>query len=152
MEMPYLNSTRAEEDFVEAVKALTGTIPRPHGHLCDGLNTHKTKALVRFAAEACDLGVELGRKGKTGILKSMESWADFLHDPSHRIHFVYTPKHSSWMNQIKIWFDIINPKLLKRKSYLSIKKLEESIQRFIKQYNLSTHPFKWTYAGIPLAI
>ncbi|WP_235388239.1 transposase [Enterocloster clostridioformis] len=38
----------------------------------------------------------------------MESRADFLHDPSHRLRFVYTPKHSSWMNQIEIWFGIIN--------------------------------------------
>ncbi len=65
---------------------------------------------------------------------------------------VYTPKHSSWMNQIEIWFGIINRKLLKRKSYLSIAELEASILRFIEQYNLTAHPFKWTYAGIPLAI
>jgi len=153
MEMPYLNSTRTEEDFVEAVKALTETDPQaPWTFICDGLNTHKSEALVRFVAEACGLSEELGKKGKTGILKSMESRADFLHDPSHRIRFVYTPKHSSWMNQIEIWFGIINRKLLKRKSYLSIAELEASILRFIEQYNLTAHPFKWTYAGIPLAI
>ena len=66
--------------------------------------------------------------------------------------FVYTPKHSSWMNQIEIWFGIINRKLLKRKSYLSTEELEASILRFIEQYNLTAHPFKWTYAGIPLAV
>ena len=153
IEMPYLNSTRTEDDFVEAVKALTGTDPQaPWTFICDGLNTHKSEALVRFVAEACAPGVELGKKGKTGILKSMESRADFLHDPSHRIRFVYTPKHSSWMNQIEIWFGIINRKLLKRKSCLSIAELEASILRFIEQYNLTAHPFKWTYAGIPLAI
>ncbi|WP_330585943.1 transposase [Schaedlerella arabinosiphila] len=153
MEMPYLNSTRTEDDFVEAVKALAGTDPQaPWTFICDGLNTHTSEALVRFVAEACAPGVELGKKGKTGILKSMESRADFLHDLSHRIRFVYTPKHSSWMNQIEIWFGIINRKLLKRKSYLSIEELEASILRFIDQYNLTAHPFKCTYAGIPLAI
>ena len=153
MEMPYLNSTRTEKDFVEAVKALAETDPQASWtFICDGLNTHKSEALVRFVAEACAPGVELGKKGKTGILKSMESRAEFLHDPSHRIRFVYTPKHSSWMNQIEIWFGIINRKLLKRKSYLSTEELEASILRFIEQYNLTAHPFKWTYAGIPLAI
>lgn len=70
MEMPYLNSTRTEEDFVEAVKALAGTDPQaPWTFICDGLNTHKSEALVRFVAEACALGVELGKKGKQGSLK-----------------------------------------------------------------------------------
>ena len=153
MEAPYLNPTRTEDDFVEAVKALVSTDPdAPWIFVCDGLNTHKSEALVRFVAESCVSDAGLGRKGKSGVLKSMESRADFLHDPSHRIRFVYTPKHSSWMNQIEIWFGIINRKLLKRKSYISIEELESSIRRFIEQYNLTAHPFKWTYAGIPLAV
>lgn len=153
MEMPYLNPTRTEEDFVAAVKALVSTDPQAQWtFVCDGLNTHKSEALVRFVAEACVPDVQLGRKGESGILKSMETRADFLHAPSHRIRFVYTPKHSSWMNQIEIWFGIINRKLLKRQSYLSIRELEDSIRRFIEQYNLTARPFKWTYAGIPLAV
>jgi hypothetical protein len=56
------------------------------------------------------------------------------------------------MNQIEIWFGIISRRLLKRKSYSSIEVLEESIRRFVEQYNLTAHPFKWTYAGIPLTV
>jgi len=153
MECPYLNPTRTEEDFVKAVEALINTDPDASWtFVCDGLNTHKSESLVRFVAKACGIDTDLGQKWKNGVLKSMESRAGFLHDPSHRIRFVYTPKHSSWMNQIEIWFGIINRKLLKRKSYLSIEELEKSIRRFIEQYNLTAHPFKWTYAGIPLAI
>ena len=54
------------------------------------------------------------------------------------------------MNQIEIWFGIINRRLLKRKSYKSIEELEASIMRFIEQYNLMAKPFKWTYKGVPL--
>lgn len=153
MEVPYINPTRTEEDFVKAVKALINTDPKASWtFVCDGLNTHRSESLVRYVAEACSMDLELGEKGKKGILKDMKSRSKFLHDPSHRIRFVYTPKHSSWMNRIEIWFGIINRKLLKRKSCLSIEELEQSIQRFIEQYNLTAHPFKWTYAGIPLAI
>lgn len=153
MDVPYLNPTRTEEDFVKAVKALVGTDPGASWtFVCDGLNTHKSESLVRFVSEACSIDAQLGEKGKRGILKSMESRAGFLHDPHHRIRFVYTPKHSSWMNQIEIWFGIINRQLLKRKSYISIEELEKSILRFIEQYNLTAHPFKWTYAGVPLTV
>lgn len=153
MEMPYLNPTRTEDDFVKAVETLIGTDPEASWtFVCDGLNTHKSESLVRLVAEACGVVTELGTKGRNGILKDMDSRAAFLHDPSHRIRFVYTPKHSSWMNQIEIWFGMINRKLLKRKSYLSIEELEASIRRFIEQYNLTAHSFKWTYAGIPLTV
>ncbi len=58
----------------------------------------------------------------------------------------------SWMNQIEIWFGIINRRLLKRRSYLSVQELEASILRFIAQYNISAHPFNWTYKGVPLTV
>ena len=151
MEAPYLNPTRTEEDFVQAVSALVETDPEASWtFVCDGLNTHKSESLVRYVAEQCGLADELGCKGKSGILKSMESRAEFLHREGHRIRIVYTPKHCSWMNQIEIWFGIINRRLLKRKSYNSIEELEASILRFIKQYNLTAKPFKWTYKGVAL--
>jgi hypothetical protein len=120
--------------------------------VCDGLNTHKSETLVKYVAEACGIDADLGHKGKCGILKSLRSREEFLHDPSHRIRFVYTPRHCSWMNQIEIWFGIINRKLLKRQSYTSIEEMKESIRRFIEQYNLTAHAFRWTYAGIPLTV
>ena len=150
---PYLNETRNEADFCEAVRQIIATDPEKEWlFVCDGLNTHKSEALVKLVAEACHSEEDLGKKGKSGIQKSMESRAKFLHDPRHRIRFVYTPKHSSWMNQIEIWFGIINRKLLRRKSCTSIAELKESIERFIEQYNIAAHPFKWTYTGIPLTI
>lgn len=151
MEAPYLNKTRTEDDFVEAVRKLVETDPKASWtFVCDGLNIHRSEMLVRFVAEQCGIKGELGQKGRKGILKSLASRTEFLHDKTHRIRFVYTPKHCSWMNQIEIWFGIISRKLLKRKSYQSIQQLEESILRFIEQYNVTAKPFKWTYKGVPL--
>lgn len=98
-----MNPARTEEDFVKAVEALVSTDPEASWtFVCDGLNTHKSESLVWFVSEACSMDTELGKKGKRGILKSMEIRAVFLHDPNHRIRLVYTPKHSSWMNRIEI--------------------------------------------------
>ena len=150
---PYLNETRGESDFCEAVRQVVETAPEKDWiFVCDGLNTHKSETLVKYVAEACGIDAGLGHKGKSGILKSLRSREEFLHDPSHRIRFVYTPRHCSWMNQIEIWFGIINRKLLRRQSYTSIEEMKESIRRFIEQYNLTAHAFRWTYAGIPLTV
>ena len=69
-----------------------------------------------------------------------------LSDTSHRIRFVYTPKHSSWLNQIEIWFSILVRRLLSRLSCLSVQELRTRILAFIAYYNrTSNEAFHWTY-------
>jgi len=148
IQTPYLNGTRNEEDFCNAVRQLIKKDPNKNYIIvCDGLNTHKSERLVKLAAQECSITAGLGIKGKEGILKNMKSREAFLMDESHRIRFVYTPKHSSWVNQIEIWFGIINRKLLKRSSYKSIEEMAQSILNFIKQYNLTSKAFNWKYTG-----
>ena len=67
--------------------------------IVDQLNTHKSESLVKFVANKEGIQVtELGEKGKSGILKSMKTRQEFLEDKEHRIRFIYTPKHCSWLN------------------------------------------------------
>ena len=120
--------------------------------MADQLNTHKSEALVRLVAEQCELKVDLGVKGKSGILMSMETRATFLQSAAHRIRFVYTPKHASWLNQVEIWFSILVRKLLRRASFSSKENLRQRILAFIDYFNATmAKPFKWTYAGRPLS-
>jgi len=149
---PSLGPTRTEEDLVAHVRQTIAADPRAGWVLIvDQLNTHQSEGLVRLVAETCQIEDDLGVKGESGILKSMETRKAFLEDESHRIRFVYTPTHTSWLNQVEIWFSILVRKLLKRASFSSVDDLRQRILRFIDYFNRTmAKPFKWTYAGRPL--
>lgn len=147
---PSCGPTRTEADFLAHVQSVVATDPAAtRWHVvCDNLNIHQSEALVRWVAEQSGIDQDLGIKGKSGILASMPSRAAFLSDPSHQIVFHYTPKHSSWVNQIEIWLSILVRKLLKRGSFLSVEDLQTRVLAFIDYYNHTmAKPFKWTYQG-----
>lgn len=143
--------TRTEADFaahVQRTVSREGGIRKWH-FVVDNLDTHCSETLVRLVARASGLAeTDLGEKGKRGILHNCVSRTAFLSDASHKIVFHYTPKHSSWLNQIEIWLSILVRKLLKRGSFTSVEELENKVLEFIEYYNRTmAKPFAWTYRG-----
>lgn len=148
---PSWGPTRNEADCLAHLQHLIASDPTATkwNILLDNLNTHQSESLVRWIAEMEAISPEgLGSKSKSGILKSMATRAAFLHDPTHKIVFFYTPTHASWMNQIEIWLSILVRKLLKRGNFRSLDDLKKQILAFLTSYNQTmAHPFKWTYQG-----
>jgi len=151
---PFCGPTRTEQDFLSHIQAVVATDQQAtRWHIvCDNLNTHQSEALVRFVAQCSGITDDLGVKGKSGILASQATRADFLRQKDHQVVFHYTPKHSSWLNQIEIWLSILVRKLLKRGSFASIEELEAKVLAFIGYYNQTAKPFQWTYQGKALTV
>lgn len=146
---PSIGPTRTEADFTAHSSQTIQTDPEAAWiFLTDQLNTHQSETLVRLVAAQCGIREDLGIKGKRGHQALMSARASFLSDPSHRIRFVYTPNHSSWLNQIESWFSLLVRRLLARASWMSVAHLREGILAFIAYYNRLSHgPFHWTYKG-----
>jgi putative transposase len=149
---PSWGPTRGELDCAAHLRKLVESAPDvKRWHLImDNLDTHRSETLVRWVAELEGIDQEmLGKKGKRGILHSMETRTAFLHDPTHHVVFYYTPKHASWMNQVEIWLSILVRKLLKRGNFSSLEDLRDQILHFISYYNRTmAKPIKWTYTGL----
>jgi transposase len=149
---PTIGPTRTELDFVEHIGRTVATDPGAGWvFVVDNLNIHGSEMLVRFVAKACGIEEPLGKKNVRGILKSVASRQAFLSEKSHRIRFVYTPKHSSWLNQIETVFGVIMRKVIRRGSFTSVDDLQDKLSNFIEYFNrVFAKPFHWTYTGRPL--
>jgi transposase len=80
-----------------------------------------------------------------------DRWTRFNERHGNRFVFVYTPKHASWVNQIEIFFSIIERKCLRYGSFASKEELRSTLLDFIAHWNKAlAHPFRWTFTGYPL--
>jgi transposase len=150
---PTIRPTRTEEDFCWHIQQTVATDPEAGWvFVVDNLNTHCSESLVRYVARLEGIAPStLGQKDKSGILKSMASRQTFLADRSHRIRFVYLPKHSSWLNQIEIVFGIVTRRVLRRGNFPSTEALKQRLLDFIDYFNRTfARPFRWTYTGRPV--
>jgi transposase len=61
-----------------------------------------------------------------------------------KVHFHFTPTSASWLNQVEIWFSILQSQSLSGASFTSLEQLKEHIDAFINVYNDKAQPFSWT--------
>jgi transposase len=84
--------------------------------IVDNLSAHKTKLVSEFLVE----------------------------HPNVQLH--YTPTYSSWLNQVENWFSRIQRNVITRGVFTSIANLRIKLMRYIRHYNKTATPIRWTYS------
>ena len=86
---------------------------------------------------------------KTRTAPEAHAW---MEEHPGRVVWHFLPTHASWLNQIEIWFSVLQRKSLARGSWRSYAELQQHILTFIRTYNRRwAHPYRGTYKGLPLA-
>ena len=76
------------------------------------------------------------------------AWRAFNARHGGRFRFVHTPLHASWVNQVEIWFSILQRRLLRGGSFSTAAHLAWAVAGFIRHWNrFEAHPFRWTFSG-----
>ena len=154
----YINPTRTEADFLIFVKQTVEPLIKDKADveviiLADQLNTHVSESLVLWTADILGIKGILGKKRKKGILYDQQTRKAFLEDEKHRIRFVFTPKHCSWLNPIENWFAKLQRHVLYNGNFSSVKELETKIEKYIDYHNTcKAKPLKWKFNGLVLQV
>ena len=102
------------EDFLAFLKLVARAYPRRQLHLVlDNVSTHQQE--------------EIGK------------WLD----KHRRIHLHFTPTGASWMNQVEVWFSILQRRAINRGVFRSVAALIDAIERFLAAWNDHKEPFVW---------
>src|SRR6058998_516263 len=118
-----LGKTAARHTSAEFVAFLTDIVVNQPATqeihvIADNLSAHKTKQVSEFLVE------------------------------HPNVHLHYTPTYSSWLNQVELWFAKIERDVITRGIFTSVTDLKRKLMHYIRQYNKTPKPVKWTYRNL----
>jgi transposase len=150
-----------EKPSIQALERAQGYLKLPNGRALTGQShdykRHGTTTL--FAALEVATGKIIAthskRRRRVEFLDFMNSVAAAFADrqlhvildnlKAHpNVHFHFTPTSASWLNQVEVWFSILQGQSLSGASFTSLQQLQEHIDAYIKAYNDRAEPFVWT--------
>jgi hypothetical protein len=86
--------------------------------------------------------------GTTHAPKQLQAWLDTqaqINEWPFTIEVIWLPANASWLDQIEIWFSVLQRKVLQPNDFISPDELAEAIFNFIRCENESPKPINWTY-------
>lgn len=83
-------------------------------------------------------------RGEKAVQRVRSHWPNAI--------LVHTPIHASWLNQIEIYFSIVQRKVLTPNDFSSLSQLEQCLMDFQKRYEQTASPFRWTFTRNDLSV
>lgn len=165
-----------EKPHIQALERAQGYLRLPNGRSLRGFNHEYKRHGTTTLFAALDVATGQVKAGHYQRRRRVE-FLDFLnevlldhphhdihvildnlntHKPKHdrwlarhkNVHFHFTPTHGSWLNQVEVWFSILEQRALRNASFTSPQQVREAIDRFIAAYNPHAHPFEWRKAVV----
>jgi phytoene dehydrogenase-like protein len=84
-----------------------------------------------------------GHRGPTAVERLQRQWPNVIP--------VFTPIHASWLNQIEIYFSVVQRKVLTPGDFADLTTLEAALRGFQHRYETAARPFEWTFTRQDLA-
>ncbi len=83
-------------------------------------------------------------RGQACITRLQKRWPSIIP--------VHTPVHASWLNQIEVYFSIVQRKVLTPNDFQSLAQLEDRLLRFQDHYSATARPFEWKFTRHDLEV
>lgn len=82
-------------------------------------------------------------RGRRAIDRLRQRWPNLT--------LVHTPVHASWLNQVEIYFSIVQRKLLSPSNFAGLDELRDALLGFQDYYQAAARPFEWRFTRNDLA-
>lgn len=112
----------------------------PFGRLVEQVMSQEPYASARRVFWVVDNGSS--HRGSRTEARLRERW------PSIRV--VHTPIHASWLNQVELYFSVIQRKVLEPNQWRSLAEIEIALHAFAERYSAIATPFEWRFTRIDL--
>ena len=82
-------------------------------------------------------------RGKKAARRLRRAWPNAI--------MIHTPVHASWLNQVEIFFSIVQKKVVSPNDFASTAQLAATLLAFTRRYNQTARPFNWKFTAADLA-
>ncbi len=81
-------------------------------------------------------------RGERAMARLQAAWPTLV--------LIHTPIHASWLNQVEIYFSIVQRKVLTPNDFRSLTEVEDRLLRFQEHYEAIAKPFEWRFTRYDL--